>query len=252
MPRDASELARRLARDAEAVCRHYLSKGRRQGRYWMVGDVRNTPGRSMYVRLSGPEAGPGAAGRWRDAASAEHGDLLDLIGIASGAGSLRAALVEAYAFLASHPVPAAETADNYDRTEAARRLWRHRRAIDGTHAEAYLRTRGIERCRFAALRFHPGLFYRDGGGVRRLPALVAALTGSDEAVCGVLRTWLHPTKSTKANMIRPRKALGRVHGRAVRFGDPGAGTRRSSTRGTPRGLFGSSGSITLHSKSVRS
>ena len=53
MSRDASELARRLARDAEAVCRHYLSSGRRQGRYWMVGDVRNTPGRSMFVRLSG-------------------------------------------------------------------------------------------------------------------------------------------------------------------------------------------------------
>ena len=33
MPRDASELACRLARDAEAVCRHYLSNGRRQGRY---------------------------------------------------------------------------------------------------------------------------------------------------------------------------------------------------------------------------
>ena len=31
MSRDASELARRLARDAEAVCRHYLSNGRRQG-----------------------------------------------------------------------------------------------------------------------------------------------------------------------------------------------------------------------------
>src|ERR1700737_1886085 len=58
MPRDASELARRLARDAEAVCRHYLSNGRRQGRYWTVGDVRNTPGRSMFVRLSGPESGP--------------------------------------------------------------------------------------------------------------------------------------------------------------------------------------------------
>ncbi len=62
MARDnASELARRLARDAEAVCRHYLSNGRRQGRYWTVGDVRNTPGRSMFVRLSGPESGPGAA-----------------------------------------------------------------------------------------------------------------------------------------------------------------------------------------------
>ena len=67
MPRDASELARRLARDAEAVCRHYLSNGRRQGRYCTVGDVRNTPGRSMYVRLSGPDSGPGAAAHWTDA-----------------------------------------------------------------------------------------------------------------------------------------------------------------------------------------
>ena len=40
----AADLARRLARDAEAVCRHYLSKGRRSGRYWIVGDVQNTPG----------------------------------------------------------------------------------------------------------------------------------------------------------------------------------------------------------------
>ena len=79
MRRDASELAHRLAREAEAVCRHYLSNGRRQGRYWTVGDVRNTPGRSMFVRLSGPDSGPGAAGHWTDAASAEHGDLLDVI-----------------------------------------------------------------------------------------------------------------------------------------------------------------------------
>src|SRR5437773_4511672 len=80
MSRDASELARRLARDAEAVCRHYLSNGRRQGRYWIVGDVNNTPGRSMFVRLSGPESGKGASGKWTDAATGEHGDLLDVIG----------------------------------------------------------------------------------------------------------------------------------------------------------------------------
>jgi hypothetical protein len=63
---DASDLARRLGRRAEAVCRHYLSSGRRQGRYWLVGDVRNTPGRSMFVRLSGPASGKGAAGKWSD------------------------------------------------------------------------------------------------------------------------------------------------------------------------------------------
>ena len=66
MPRDASELAHRLAREAEAVCRHYLSNGRREGRYWLVGDVRNTAGRSMFVRLKGPEAGRGAAGKWTE------------------------------------------------------------------------------------------------------------------------------------------------------------------------------------------
>ena len=57
MPGYAGELARRLAREDEAVCRHYLSNGRREGRYWMVGDVYNTPGRSMFVRLNGPESG---------------------------------------------------------------------------------------------------------------------------------------------------------------------------------------------------
>ena len=63
---EVSDLARRLARDAEAVCRHYLSKGRRQGRYWIAGDAMNTPGRSLYVRLQGPQAGPGAAGKWTE------------------------------------------------------------------------------------------------------------------------------------------------------------------------------------------
>jgi hypothetical protein len=47
----AAEIACRLAQNAEAVCRHYLSNGRREGRYWTVGDVANTPGRSLYVRL---------------------------------------------------------------------------------------------------------------------------------------------------------------------------------------------------------
>ena len=50
----AAELARRLARDAEAVCRHYLSNGHRQEHYWVIGDVMNTPGRSLYLRLTAP------------------------------------------------------------------------------------------------------------------------------------------------------------------------------------------------------
>ena len=64
MSNDASELARRLAREAEAVCRHYLSNGKREGRYWLVGDVHNSPGRSMFVRLHDSPKGP--AGKWTE------------------------------------------------------------------------------------------------------------------------------------------------------------------------------------------
>src|SRR5260370_12910063 len=66
MPSQAAELAQRLARSAEAVCRHYLSNGRREGRYWLVGDVANTRGRSLYVRLTGPLSGKRAAGKWTE------------------------------------------------------------------------------------------------------------------------------------------------------------------------------------------
>ena len=63
---DAADLAQRLGEQAEDVCRHYLSNGRRQGNYWLVGDVRNAAGRSMFVRLKGPAAGKGAAGKWQE------------------------------------------------------------------------------------------------------------------------------------------------------------------------------------------
>ena len=229
---NATAVAAALGARAEEVCRRYLPHGRKHGRYWTAGDARGAKGRSLFVRL----APPGVPGKWTDAATGEHGDLLDLIRIASGAGSLRAALAEARAFLSLPPATAAGGFDSYDRMEAARRLWQRCRAIDGTHAEAYLHARAIHRCRFPALRFHPSLLYRDGGGMRRLPALVAAVTGAagerpgpgehpgHAAITGVHRTWLDPSRPAKAPVARPRKALGRVHGLAVRFGGSGPAT----------------------------
>ena len=129
----ASELARRLARDAEAVCRHYLSHGHRQGRYWIVGDVRNTPGRSLYVRLHGPLSGRGAAGHWTDAESQEHGDLLDLIARNRGLDRLRDVLDEARAFLSlprSEPSVREPPAPSGS-PDAARRLFHAGRPIIG-------------------------------------------------------------------------------------------------------------------------
>ena len=217
---NAASVAAALAERAEEVCRRYLPYGRRRGRYWVAGDLDGGRGRSLFVRL----APPGSPGKFMDAATGEHGDLLDIVRHRIGAPTLRAALDEAHAFLARPAAPAAGSGDAYDATEAARRLWRRCRAIDGTHAEAYLHARGLARCRFPALRFHPSLVYRDGGGVRRLPALVAAVTAHDgDIVTGVHRTWLDLRRPAKANLPSPRRALGRIYGHAVRFGRPADG-----------------------------
>ncbi|MCY4030119.1 MAG: toprim domain-containing protein [Acidobacteria bacterium] len=223
-PSPAAVIAAALAARAEDVCRKYLPNGRRLGRYWICGNLDGARGRSLFVRLSGS----GKPGGWTDAATGEHGDLLDLIRHRINAPTLRAALDEARRFLALPPAPDCDpgispaTASDapYDATEAARRLWRRCRAVDGSHAERYLRARGLSRCRFAALRFHPALRYREGASVRRFPALVAAVTGGDGRIFGVQRTWLDPRSPAKAGVAAPRKALGRVYGLAVRFGVP--------------------------------
>ena len=215
-PSPAATIAAALAARAEEVCRRYLPNGRRLGRYWICGDLDGSRGRSLFVRLSGS----GKPGGWTDAATGQHGDLLDLIRYRSGAPTLRAALDEARSFLALPASPAPAPDAPYDATEAARRLWRRCRAIDGSHAERYLQARGLSRCRFAALRFHPELRYREGSSVCLFPALVAAVTGDDGRILGVQRTWLDPRSPAKAGVAVPRKALGRIHGLAVRFGTP--------------------------------
>jgi len=228
MPRDASELARRLACDAVAVCRHYLSKGRRQGRYWTVGDVRNTPGRSMFVRLSGPDSGPGAAGRWTDAASAEHGDLLDVIRESCGLGEFREVAEEARRFLSlprAEPTATPRPPAPQGSPEAARRLWAMAKPLAGTLAEAYLHARGINDLRGCeALRFHPRCWHRGDDDDPRdrardaWPALIAAVTTLDGAMTGAHRTWLEPASACKAPVSTPRRAMGLLLGNAVRFG----------------------------------
>ncbi|MBX9934306.1 MAG: toprim domain-containing protein [Methylobacterium sp.] len=228
MSGQASALAHRLAREAEAVCRHYLSNGRRQGRYWTVGDVRNAPGRSMFVRLSGPESGPGAAGRWTDAASAEHGDLLDVIRESCGLVDFREVAEEARRFLAlpraeprAPPRPPAPQGS----PEAARRLWAITKPLAGTLAEAYLRNRGIADLRnCGSLRFHPRCYYRGDEEDPRdrvrdaWPALIASVRDLGGKLTGVHRTWLNPSGKDKAPVSNPRRAMGHLLGNGVRFG----------------------------------
>ncbi|QJR20741.1 DUF7146 domain-containing protein [Pelagibacterium halotolerans] len=222
-----SDIARRLGREAEAVCHHYLSNGRRQGHYWIVGDARNTPGRSLYVRLSGPAHGPGAAGKWTDAATGEHGDLIDLIAAAQQLRTFRETLDEARRFL-SLPRPEPQRRGRQSAPagspEAARRLFAMGRPIGGTLAERYLHRRGLARLGDApVLRFHPRCYYwREGqpkdAPSETWPALLAKVTDGQGNLTGVHRTWLDPATARKAPLDPPRKAMGNLLGHGVRIG----------------------------------
>ena len=227
MPLNVAELAYRLAREAEAVCRHYLSNGRRVGNYWQVGDVRNTSGRSMYVRLKGGDAGSRPAGKWTDAATGEHGDLLDVIRESCGLVDFHDVTEEARRFLS---LPRSEPkSDNPSRRspvptgspESARRLFGMSQPIADTVVETYLRRRSITNLHgIDSLRFHPRCYYRPEAGAptETWPAMIAAVTDPQGRITGAHRTWLDPSGHDKAPVDTPRRAMGQLLGHAVRFG----------------------------------
>ena len=226
MARDASDLAQRLGRNAEAVCREYLSNGRREGRYWLVGDVQNNPGRSMFVRLKGAESGKGAAGKWTDAATGDHGDLLDVIRESCGLLDFKDVADEARRFLSlpqpepdpqPRPRPPSAPAGS---PESARRLISMSQPITGTIVETYLGKRGITALHgTGALRFHPRCYYRPDSfsPTETWPAMIASVTDLDNRITGAHRTWLSPDGNGKAPIDTPRRAMGDLLGNAVRF-----------------------------------
>lgn len=221
---EIADLAQRLANNAHTFCREYLSSGHRHGRYWIVGDVKNTKGCSLYVRLHRRAGSPGEPGKWTDAATGEHGDLLDLIRLNRGFDNMREVLDEARKFLSlphqRFDDEAPSSAAPRGSPESARRLFAMSKPIARTLAETYLRSRSITHLRdLPRLRFHPNCYCRPDDGITQTwPALIAAVTDLKGTVTGAHRTWLDPSGTRKAPLEEPRKAMGHLLGNAVRFG----------------------------------
>ena len=196
-----------------------------------IGDVRNTPGRSMFVRLKGPESGRGAAGKWTDAATGEHGDLLDVIRESCGLLDFPDVADEARRFLSlprsdPEPSPKLRMPAQTGSPKAARRLFAMSQPIARTLVEAYLRNRGITPLHEAgSLRFHPRCYYRpdDNSPTETWPAMIARVTDLEGRITGAHRTWLDPDgfdsiRLGKAPIDTPRRAMGDLLGNAVRVG----------------------------------
>lgn len=80
------ELNDLLAQRAEQLCAILLPNGKRQGREWVAGSTEGDAGHSLKAVLEGPKAG-----RWKDFAKDEGGDLLKLIELVKGTDAKGAA-----------------------------------------------------------------------------------------------------------------------------------------------------------------
>jgi hypothetical protein len=67
------DMAQMLAIEAESVAKMLLPNGRRIGSTWRVGSLAGERGQSLVIQLTGIHAG-----KWKDFARNQHGDLVDL------------------------------------------------------------------------------------------------------------------------------------------------------------------------------
>lgn len=90
---NAREVSERMAHEAAAIAAYLLPGGKKAAGEWKAGSVGGEPGQSLSVRLTGAKAGV-----WKDFATGESGDLLDLWAAVRGL-SVGEALADAKSYL---------------------------------------------------------------------------------------------------------------------------------------------------------
>lgn len=129
---------------------------------------------------------------------------------------------------------AKDNADAAKKKSAAVRLWEAGFAFAGSHADAYLRARGLVLNEELAqdLRFLPDLPYRgyatpdddQESDLGEFPAMIAAIRNAAGEIVGLHRTYLDPRDPRKLippgdrNRNKAKKAFGKVGGGAIWLG----------------------------------
>jgi hypothetical protein len=231
-----AEIKAALGDRIEALVPELLPQGHRETQEWRCGSIAGEPGDSLGVHLSGPKSGI-----WCDFAGGpdDGGDLIDLI-MATRSLTKGAAIAWALEWLGlderarsdnssrAKPTPksspksspkADNDVDQCRRIAHAREIWKAAEPAAGTLAETYLRARGITIPVPPTIRFNGAL--RHGPTSLLLPAMVAAVQGSDRRVVGIHRTYLRADGIGKAGIATPKMSLGAIAGGAVRLGPAG-------------------------------
>lgn len=144
-----------------------------------------------------------------------EGDVFDFVSKLHGVGLRDAAVMLGKGEVLTTDIePLPPAANDSNRVDDARAIWREACPAKGTLAESYLRWRGLSvaippTIRFASLRY--------GQRGREYPCLVAAVSGDDGRLCGIQRTYLADDGRGKAVVPKPKLSLGRVRCGAIRL-----------------------------------
>ena len=244
------ELSAMLAQRAGDVAQRYAPPA--PGSYTLRGEYFTlNPGRadktvgSFKVAISGVRQG-----RWKDFATGDHGDLIDLIQLSLDC-DVRAAILEARTYLGlTVASPAVTTqrraaaaraverqkerarqieADGERKRKQAHGLWLSARAITrGCPVDRYLEARGLDLARLdrmpRSLRYLPECFYQhmdpDTGEIieARLPAMVACATDRRGKTVACHRTYLALRGGVwgKADVPKAKKVMGQYAAASIR------------------------------------
>ena len=215
----AQSIAKKLKDQAPAIVSILLPNGKRAGNYWKAGDVNGNPGGSLFLNLN--------TGKWRDAATDEHGDLLDLIAVQNSATMGQAMKIASKMLggvdmaptrTASAPVLKIRSAEAS--LKAVTGLWGRAKPLASdyaAHGRAYLMRRGIPESIIASvkdLRYMAAAWVHIDDVRHTKPALIAAMRNSDGELTGLQRTFLDQNAPAKARMEYPRRGMGILNGSA--------------------------------------
>ena len=212
----AREISQALAIRVSALAPHLLPNGKRAGNYWQAGDVYGNSGSSLYLNLVGEWKG-----HWRDAATHEHGDLLDLIAIQQNI-SLAEAIAVARELIGDHnlsrtTLPSENDTSERDKIKSANALWARTISLttpQAVHGRTYLEARGLSVVELSDLRFMPSAWVWENDTKHSLPALVGAVRKNQQELIAVHRIFLHPSEPRHADLEEPKRALAPLTGGA--------------------------------------
>lgn len=208
-PREVSAL---LNAAVESLVPVLLPNGRSAGGFWCVGSVEGESGDSLKVRLSGAKRGGWADYSMDASEERAKGDMLKLVKLTIGNGSMGEAMRWAKGWLGMGQGLSPDALDRMKRRAAAAKdrsereqagaherkrrnaegLWGYAAPLPGTPAMKYLEARGIDFARLGrvprALRFRGDVGHAETG--RKLPAMLGAFIGLDGTHRGTHATYL--------------------------------------------------------------